>query len=133
MVQSIATLWRYLCFRQADVKSGWRLEAVLALCLTVLFVSLIWLNVPPVNKIMLLRKSLKESWGGPGGQGHGHKRIILTTDHTLTIWASEEHQDVKVFLDKLMQRGWQAKENQMLKEIAKQNSVSLDEVIQALQ
>lgn len=128
-----SALWRYLCFRQAGVKSGWRLEAVLALCLTVLLVSLIWLNVPPVNKIMLWGESFKASWGGQGGQGRGHKRITLTADHTLAVWANEEHQNVKVFLDKLTQRGWQAKENQTLKEIAKQNGVSLDEVIQALQ
>lgn len=128
-----STLWRYLSVRQAGVKFGLRLESILALCLTVFFVSLILFNVPPVNKIMLWGESFKESWGGAGGQGRGHRHITLTTDHTLDIWASEEHQNVKVFLDKLMQRGWQAKENQTLKEIAKQNSVSLDEVIQALQ
>ena len=115
-------------------KEKWRSEPLLAAGMVVLLMAGTVANVWPVSAVMDFGQTVKESWGGPGGGGVrercGHD---INVTMTLAAFATENHKDVRGLVEKLARKGWKARGNQTIADIAKHNGVATEEIMKELQ
>lgn len=111
----------------------WKNELLLAMIITILVTAVALTNSWPATAVMEAGHNLKESWGGPGGGGTGKGfRHFSGANVTLVVWAAENHKEVHDLVEKLARKGWKAKGKQTIGDIAEQNGVSKEEILQEL-
>ena len=115
-------------------KEKWKSEPLLAAGMVILLMAGAVVNVWPASAVMDFGQTVKESWGGPGGGGTRERggHILVNENMTLAALATENHKDVRSLVEKLVHRGWKARGNQTIVDIAKQNGVSTEEIMKEL-